>query len=138
MIVLLRLLTILRVFLRYRLDQILPTEQLSFGMRLLLLPCKLFPTPSLNRGERLRRAFEDLGPIFIKFGQLLSTRPDLIPDDIVRELNHLQDNVKPFDANQFRALVELARWVRRSKIFFWSTNRSRWHQRRLRRCMVRC
>lgn len=107
MIVLLRLLTILRVFLRYRLDQILPTEQLSFGMRLLLLPCKLFPTPSLNRGERLRRAFEDLGPIFIKFGQLLSTRPDLIPDDIVRELNHLQDNVKPFDANQFRGLVEL-------------------------------
>jgi ubiquinone biosynthesis protein len=107
-IVLLRLLTILRVFLRYRLDQILPTEQLSFGMRLLLLPCKLFPTPSLNRGERLRRAFEDLGPIFIKFGQLLSTRPDLIPDDIVRELNHLQDNVKPFDATHFRELVEQA------------------------------
>ena len=117
MIVLLRLLTILRVFLRYRLDQILPTEQLSFGMRLLLLPCKLFPTPSLNRGERLRRAFEDLGPIFIKFGQLLSTRPDLIPDDIVRELNHLQDNVKPFDANQFRALVELALGAKVEDIF---------------------
>ena len=117
MIVLLRLLTILRVFLRYRLDQILPTEQLSLRIRLLLLPCKLFPTPALNRGERLRRAFEDLGPIFIKFGQLLSTRPDLIPDDIVRELNHLQDNVKPFDANQFRALVELALGAKVEDVF---------------------
>lgn len=117
MIVLFRLLTILRVFLRYRLDQILPVEQLPFGARLLLLPCKLFPTPALNRGERLRYALEALGPIFIKFGQLLSTRPDLVPDDIVRELNYLQDKVKPFDAGEFRALVELALGARVEDVF---------------------
>ncbi len=117
MIVLLRLLTILRVFVRYRLDQILPVEQFPLGVRLLLLPCKLFPAPKLTRGERLRRAFEALGPIFIKFGQLLSTRPDLVPDDIVLELNHLQDNVKPFNADEFRALVEAALGARVEDIF---------------------
>src|SRR5690606_12729816 len=72
------------------------------------LPCKLFPEPKLNRGERLRRALEELGPIFIKFGQLLSTRPDLVAPDIIVELNHLQDNVTPFDSTHFRELVEAA------------------------------
>lgn len=108
MTVFFRLMTILRVILRYRLDQLLPAEQLPLSARLLLLPCKLFPEPKLNRGERLRRAFEELGPIFIKFGQLLSTRPDLVAPDIILELNHLQDNVTPFDSTHFRELVEAA------------------------------
>ena len=108
MIILLRLLTILRIFLRYRLDILLPKKHLPLRVKILLLPCALFPIPNISRGECLRRACEELGPIFVKFGQLLSTRPDLVPDDIVSELNHLQDNVKPFDKEQFRNIVETA------------------------------
>jgi ubiquinone biosynthesis protein len=106
--VFLRLLTIARVFAHYRLDELIPHEHLPLRARLLLLPCRLFPRNTLTRGERLRRALEALGPIFVKFGQLLSTRPDLVPEDIVAELNYLQDNVAPFDKDQFRQLVEKA------------------------------
>jgi ubiquinone biosynthesis protein len=66
----------------------------------------LFPDRINNRGEQLRKACEDLGPIFVKFGQLLSTRPDVIPPDIVNELDRLQDNVPPFDSQQFISIVE--------------------------------
>ena len=48
------------------------------------------------RGERIRLAFEELGPLYIKFGQSLSTRPDLLPEDIAKELSKLQDDVPPF------------------------------------------
>src|ERR1700716_3688865 len=51
---------------------------------------------SRPRGERLRLALESLGPVFVKFGQLLSVRRDLIPEDIADELAKLQDNVPPF------------------------------------------
>lgn len=108
MIIFFRLLTILRVFARYRLDQLLPKEHLPLRVKLILLPCALFPPSNLNRGERLRRACEELGPIFVKFGQLLSTRPDLIPEDIVVELNYLQDRVAPFAKEEFREIVERA------------------------------
>ena len=60
------------------------------------------------RGERLRMGLERLGPIFVKFGQLLSTRRDLIPLDVADELARLQDRVPPFPAAQSRALVEKA------------------------------
>jgi len=103
-----RFLTIVRVFLRYRLDELIPKQHLPLGARLLLLPCALFPAATLSRGERLRRASEELGPIFVKFGQLLSTRPDLVPDDIVAELNYLQDQVTPFANDEFRTIVERA------------------------------
>ncbi len=108
MTVFFRFLTILRVFLRYRLDELLPKQHLPLRARLLLLPCSLFPASTLNRGERLRRACEELGPIFVKFGQLLSTRPDLVPIDIVLELNFLQDRVMPFNSQEFRSIVETA------------------------------
>ena len=103
-----RFITILRVFLRYRIDELIPKHHLPLRVRLLLLPCVLFGTSKLNRGERLRRTCEELGPIFVKFGQLLSTRPDLVPDDIVAELNYLQDRVPPFPNDTFREIVELA------------------------------
>jgi ubiquinone biosynthesis protein len=106
--VFLRFLTIARVFLRYRLDEIIPKHHLPLGARLLLMPCGLFPSSTLNRGERLRRACEELGPIFVKFGQLLSTRPDLVAEDIVVELNFLQDRVTPFANDEFRMIVERA------------------------------
>ncbi len=61
---------------------------------------------SRPRGERLRLALEDLGPVFVKLGQAMSTRPDLIPDDIAIELAKLQDQVPPFPGEQARAIVE--------------------------------
>jgi ubiquinone biosynthesis protein len=60
------------------------------------------------RGQRLRMALEQLGPIFVKFGQVLSTRRDLLPADIADELARLQDRVPPFPAAQARQLVEHA------------------------------
>ncbi|HYA14987.1 MAG TPA: hypothetical protein VEF33_11665, partial [Syntrophales bacterium] len=60
----------------------------------------------LNRYERLRMAFEELGPTFIKMGQILSTRPDLIPVEFVRELEKLQDDVPPFPFPQAKEIVE--------------------------------
>ncbi len=101
-----RLSTILRTVTRYRLDLFFDRDKLPRSARLLLASTRLLPKPSAPRGERLRRALEDLGPIFIKFGQLLSTRPDLIPADICSELDKLQDNVPPFDKAHFVAIVE--------------------------------
>lgn len=101
-----RLLQILRILIRYRLDTLVPHERLPLMARLLLSLFQLFPESKLSRGERLRRACEDLGPVFIKFGQLLSTRPDLVPADMVVELDHLQDNVPPFAPATFQQLVE--------------------------------
>ena len=62
----------------------------------------------LPRGERLRLALETLGPIFIKFGQALSTRPDLIPPDLAIELSRLQDKVPPFPEDESVAIIEKA------------------------------
>lgn len=104
-----RLWKILFVFSKYRLDSLIPIEHLPLGMRVLLwlAPWRLSPVPSdVSRGERLRLALEALGPIFIKFGQILSTRPDLIPDDIVKELTLLQDRVPPFPEEEALALIE--------------------------------
>tara|TARA_B110000211_G_scaffold96257_1_gene112272 strand:- start:2180 stop:3835 length:1656 start_codon:yes stop_codon:yes gene_type:complete len=104
-----RLWKILFVFTRYRLDALVPTDQLPLKLRILLwmAPWRLSPVPSkLTRGARLRLALEALGPIFIKFGQILSTRPDLIPEDIVHELKQLQDNVPPFPSDKAMAMIE--------------------------------
>lgn len=100
-----RLIKILWVFSRYRLDKLFPANT-PLRIKLAFFWMALIPGKKLSRGEALRRALEDLGPIFIKFGQLLSTRPDLIPADIVSELNFLQDRVTPFDNDEFRQLVE--------------------------------
>jgi ubiquinone biosynthesis protein len=59
-----------------------------------------------ERGRRLREMLDELGPTFVKFGQLLSTRPDVVPPDIVVELRGLQDDVKPFAFDQVRSVVE--------------------------------
>src|SRR6478735_10712971 len=60
------------------------------------------------RGARLRQALERLGPIFVKFGQALSTRRDLLPVDIADELAKLQDRVPPFDGKIARSIIEAA------------------------------
>ena len=103
-----RLATIIRVFVRYRLDTFVEKGKLPRSLRLLFIVTKIFPNTNKPRGERLRAALESLGPIFVKLGQLLSTRPDLIPSDICSELSHLQDNVAPFNNEQFVTIVEEA------------------------------
>jgi len=103
-----RLLKITHIVYRYRLDSLVDKDKLPLLARLALAPAVLYGRPSANRGERLRKALESLGPIFVKFGQLLSTRPDLVPEDICTELAQLQDNVPPFKSTKFRQIVEQA------------------------------
>ncbi len=101
-----RLLKIIFVVLRFGLDEfLLAHERTSW----LLPPLNLllfFRNISRPRAERLRLALEELGPIFVKFGQLLSTRRDLIPTDIADELAKLQDQVPPFPSAQAVAILE--------------------------------
>jgi len=61
---------------------------------------------SLTREERIRMALEDLGPTFVKLGQILSTRPDLVPVSLIHELSKLQDEVPPFPASQAKSIIE--------------------------------
>ncbi|RLA52603.1 MAG: ubiquinone biosynthesis regulatory protein kinase UbiB [Gammaproteobacteria bacterium] len=106
----LRLATILRTVGRYRLDEFIHTDLLPTLPRIALglLPWRLYRAPDLPKGVRLRRALEELGPVFIKFGQMLSTRRDLLPEDIADELARLQDNVPPFPGQQSIAIIEKA------------------------------
>jgi ubiquinone biosynthesis protein len=106
----LRLLKITRVAIRYRLDTFLESEQLpdALSTLLALTPWRLLPKPPQSRGERLRLALEALGPVFIKFGQMLSTRRDLLPDDIIEQLAKLQDQVPPFPSAQAVQIIEQA------------------------------
>lgn len=100
-----RLLSIWWQACKLRLDTLIPKSS-PLGLRLLFLPAKMFPRGNRSRAQSLRIFLERQGPIFIKFGQLLSTRPDLLADDIAFELKQLQDNVPAFDALQFQQLVE--------------------------------
>ncbi|TXS93907.1 ubiquinone biosynthesis regulatory protein kinase UbiB [Parahaliea maris] len=105
-----RLIRIMRVAGRNRLDTFFEADHLPTWLRLAfrLSPWRLGPAPQENRGVRLRRALEELGPVFIKFGQMLSTRRDLLPPDIAEELAKLQDEVPPFDEAHSVAIIERA------------------------------
>ncbi|EEB77789.1 2-polyprenylphenol 6-hydroxylase [marine gamma proteobacterium HTCC2148] len=105
-----RLVKILRTVGRYRLDELLDADKLPATLRfsLRISPWRLNPVPDLSRGARLRKALEELGPVFIKFGQMLSTRRDLLPEDIADELAKLQDDVPPFPESQSVAIIEEA------------------------------
>ena len=106
----LRLWTITRVFIRHGLDELLFTIPFLRPVAFIyhLAPWNWGKRESRPRGERLRRALEELGPIFIKFGQMLSTRRDLLPHDIAVEFARLQDRVPPFSGEKSRALIEKA------------------------------
>ena len=70
-----------------------------------------------SRGARLRLALQELGPVFIKFGQALSTRPDILPHDVAAELAQLQDKVEPFPGAEARALIERSLGKRIEEMF---------------------
>jgi len=99
-----------RVILRYRLDALLDGTPIERWLRLAkpFVPRASAEVASLSRGARLRLALQELGPIFVKFGQILSTRRDLVPPDVAAELTLLQDRVKPFDGEQALRIVEQA------------------------------
>ena len=103
-----RLLTIHRKLVRYGLDDFVRATHLYRPLRFVfyLSPWTWFTRHRGTRAERLRLALEDLGPIFVKFGQLLSTRRDLLPTDIADELARLQDRVPPFAGAVAKARIE--------------------------------
>jgi ubiquinone biosynthesis protein len=76
------------------------TDLLPWGQR------TLETEASAQRGVHLREMLDELGPTFVKFGQLLSTRPDIVPPDIITELRSLQDDVRPFPFEQVEQVVE--------------------------------
>ncbi|WIG56957.1 MAG: Ubiquinone biosynthesis regulatory protein kinase UbiB [Rhodanobacteraceae bacterium] len=103
-----RVLHVAAVLVRYRIDDLIDE---AHGMRPLGWLRALLPRPrkqiaALPRGARLRLALTELGPIWVKAGQVLSTRRDLIPEDVADELAHLQDQVPPFPGAIARAIVE--------------------------------
>jgi ubiquinone biosynthesis protein len=106
-----RLLGIQRVLYRHGLDELLASARLPLSLRALLA---LSPAAWVARDRRrpravrIREALEDLGPIFVKFGQSLSTRQDLLPPDVGAELTKLQDQVPPFPGSVARREIEAA------------------------------
>ncbi len=100
--------TIVWVALRYGLDGLVLTSFQKPWLRLLARIISVGRDLDAPRGQRLREALERLGPIFVKFGQVLSTRRDLMPPDIADELALLQDRVPPFDPKIAIATIERA------------------------------
>lgn len=103
-----RLIKIIFVALRFGLDEFLLAHERVRWMRVPLNLLLFLRNNSEPRAVRLRRALENLGPIFVKFGQMLSTRRDLMPTDIADELAKLQDQVPPFPSMQAIAVLEAA------------------------------
>src|SRR5262252_9753637 len=106
-----RLLRLARIFVtvyRFGLDEVAFSNLKSPWLQRLLRVATLGRNLSAPRAVRLRLALEDLGPIFVKFGQALSTRRDLLPPDIADELSKLQDRVPPFDGRIARTIIETA------------------------------
>lgn len=112
-----RLLKIIFIVLRFGLDEFLLAHERTSWLLRPLNWLLFFRDVSRPRAERLRLALEALGPIFVKFGQLLSTRRDLIPTDIADELAKLQDQVPPFPSAQAVALLETAYGKPLSEVF---------------------
>ena len=99
---------IVGVLLRYGFDDLIERiglrQYLRWGKRLFFRPSP--ESESLGTPQRIRRALEDLGPTFVKFGQVISTRPDLVPADVIEELAHLQERVPPFPGEVAIKLIE--------------------------------
>ena len=105
-----RMLKISAILSRYQLDEFLEATHLYRPMRLLRLvtPWGRAGLAERSRGERLRLALNEMGPIYVKFGQIISTRRDLVATDIADELALLQDQVPPFPGAQAQSIIETA------------------------------
>lgn len=103
-----RVLHVTAVLVRYRVDDLIDEQHVMRPLRWLraLLPRPRKRIAALPRGARLRLALTELGPIWVKAGQVLSTRRDLIPEDVADELAQLRDQVPPFPGSEARAIVE--------------------------------
>jgi ubiquinone biosynthesis protein len=105
-----RLLDLWRIAAHYRLDTLLAPElvpeRARSAMRLISLHPAAWHSKAADDPMRLKRALEDMGPLFVKLGQLLSTRRDLIPPELIAQLVYLQDQVSPFDVTVARQRVE--------------------------------
>ena len=115
----LRLLHIQHVLIRHGLDSWVVSMHLWRPLRWLfrLHPSTWFRALSGSQGDRLRNVLEDLGPVFIKLGQLLSTRRDLLPDDITDGLARLQDQVQPFASSEARKIIEASLGMSIDEVF---------------------
>ena len=103
-----RLLKIVGVGIRFGLDQLVLDQPRTERLARLLAGVFFWRDLAVPRAVRLRLALEALGPIFVKFGQVLSTRRDLLPVDLADELAKLQDQVPPFPSDQAVAVLERA------------------------------
>lgn len=112
-----RLLKIMFISLRYGLDDLVTSHHRMRFFRIRLRSILFWRSLERPRGERLRLALEALGPIFVKFGQVLSTRRDLLPADIVDELVLLQDQVPPFAFDQVQKTLDRAYADRADNVF---------------------
>ncbi len=114
-----RLIAIFRIIMRYRIDVLLLSTKFfkRYKPLLYLSPWHYIPNKKLTRGQRIRLALEELGPIFIKFGQVLSTRRDLLPEDIGNELAKLQDSCPAFDGEQAKTIIEKSLGSEINKLF---------------------
>lgn len=103
-----RIMRINFILARYNIDEIVLGEHWFYPLRTVVYLNPFYWTSSrkLSRGERIRLALEKLGPIFVKAGQIISTRRDLFPDDIVIELSKLQDRVPPFSGKKAKSIIE--------------------------------
>ena len=115
----LRLLTIQRVLISHGLDEIIFATHLLRPVRFLfyILPWNWFSKNNQKRAVRMRLMLDELGPIYVKLGQILSTRRDLIPEDIADEFAKLQDNVAPFPGGIARKIIEDAYGCNISDVF---------------------
>ncbi len=114
-----RLIRINFILIRYNLDEIIFSMRWFYPLRFLgyFNPWYWVLKNKLSRGERIRLALEDLGPIFIKAGQVLSTRRDFLPDDIADELEKLQDRVPPFSGVIAKKMIEQALQLPLDQVF---------------------
>ena len=105
---LIRLFVINRVLIRHNLDEMIYAIPAFRPLRFIyhLSPWNWGKEDRDPRPVRIRKALEDLGPVFVKFGQILSTRRDMLPDDLANELAKLQDDVPPFSGSESRKIIE--------------------------------